>query len=224
MRKKYLFIFTFSFIFITLINAQHTVNINKYGLYIVENGILTEIITEKESLAFFFEDYLILHGIMSTGYCIYNIRTKAITKWVVSGEVNKVERANNLIVYFSKEHYQREPSPFFGYIDRSVITFWKRELDFDTLKIKIETQLPDDPFPELDHFYLENIESPYGNDYLQYTITKKVNERLYRYSGRNFYLDINYGPDINLTGKYYYSVHGGKKDIFVVGIHKWDGR
>jgi len=162
-------------------------------------------------------------GRTNIGFCIYNIRTKAITKWI-DYNISKVELTNNLIVYLTKKHLQREPDPNFGYRDRSVSTYWKWELDHDTLKIKSETQLPKNPFPELRHFFTANREFPYGNDYLHYTIEEKLGDRLFRYRGKFFYLDINYGPDIDLTGKYYYDVSGGNKDIFVVGIHKWDGR
>jgi len=224
MIKKIFFVFILLFSSITLISAQHTVSFNKYGLYIVENGRPTEIKTEQDSLPYFFEDYLILNGIMSIGYCIYNIRTKAITKWIYVN-IFKVELNKILIVYFSKKHLESVPSPPFGYQNRSVFTYWKWELDLDTLKIKSETQLPKDPFPEVSNFFFtENLNYPEGNDYIHYTIKKQLGDRLYRYSGKNFYLDINYGPNVDLTGQYHYEVQGGKKDIFVVGIHKWDGR
>jgi len=224
MRIKYFFVITFLLTSISLINAQHTVNFNKYGLFIVENGVPTEIKTEQESLPYFFEDYLILKGVKSIGFCIYNIRTKAITKWVY-GYIFNVELKNNILfVYFTKIHSQREPDPNFGYRDRSVVTYWKWELDTNTLKTKNETQLQEDPFPEISNFFDANYKLPYGNDYLQRTKEEKLSERKYRYYGSNFYLDINYGPDIDLTGKYYYDAYGGKKDIFVVGILDWDGR
>jgi hypothetical protein len=61
----------------------------------------------------------------------------------------------------------------------------------------------------------------YNGEYLQRTIEEKKSDRLYRYRGDNFYLDINYGPDIDLTGNYLdYLVNGGKDNIFIVRIHK----
>lgn len=92
------------------------------------------------------------------------------------------------------------------------------------MKIKNETQLPKDPSPKSENIFNANYKPPYGNDYMQLTKEEDLGNRKYRYSGSNFYLDIIYGPNIDLTGKYYYVVRGGKKDIFVVGAHKYIGR
>ncbi len=46
-------------------HAQSSMRFDKYGIYLVENGITKEILTEHDSLierAYFWENYLILDG------------------------------------------------------------------------------------------------------------------------------------------------------------------
>jgi hypothetical protein len=80
------------------------------------------------------------------------------------------------------------------------------ELEPGTLKTLGKREVPG-------HLYLN---WPKG----QFTSDKKIGERVIRYSGKNFYIDVTYGPEIDLSGKYEYFVTGGDDNLFVVEIEQ----
>jgi hypothetical protein len=199
--------FTVLFICTNVVHAQNRISFNKYGTYLVQSGMVTEIHTEYETRgAYFWENYLVLEGESTLGCCIYNMVTQELSNWIW-GTVMQIERENNLKVYI-----YLDPHPNRGY--------WIFEFEYDTLEIKNRDRLNERPFPDLQQSsYLFDV---YGEGiYKQRTTEEKINVRLYRYRGKNFYLDIGYGPDIDLTGKYWdYLVDGGRDNIFVVSLHK----
>jgi hypothetical protein len=197
------------FILLLLFNtlyAQDRVTINDYGVYLVQNGAIKEIHTQYEvRTSAFWGKYIILEGESIIGACIYNMETETISDWIW-GSVVQLENGEGLIVYvWLKDHGGPNGSD------------WIYTYDPDTLVLKNEVELHEEPFPDLQMTsYLY-----YGEKFLQRTKEEIIGDRLYRYKGENFYLDINYGANIDLTGKYlYYPVSGGIENIFIVRVHK----
>ena len=199
-------IFAFVMIFISTyaMNAQDSVSFNEYGIYLVQNGIIKEIHTENDDVimaAFFWENYLVLDGMSSISY-IYNIETGSMSN-CVGGRILKLERESNLVAYISLSRN--------GYC-----TY---EFEYDTLELIREVRLDRRPFPDLQglpsYFYADIDEE---NNYWHETVKETINDRSYRYKGERFYLDVHYGPNIDLTGKFFdYRVLGGKNNnIFII--------
>jgi len=199
---KITFVFIMLLVSANIINAQNSVRFDDHGLYLVQNGMIKEIHTKKDYViqcAFFWENYLVLEGLSPITY-IYNIRTGAMSD-LIDDNITKLERKNKLTVYFG--------SRFRGY--------WKYEYKYDSLKLLSKISLKSDPFPDSQissYFYAD----AFGEKkYWQGTIKRKMNDRLFRYIGEKFYLDVHYGPEIDLTGKYFDPlVLGGRNNIFIV--------
>jgi hypothetical protein len=171
----------------------------------VQNGAIKEIHTQYEvRISAFWEKYLILWGESIVGCCIYNMETEIISDWIW-GVVVQLEKEKNLIV-----------NVWLSSINRPNDGDWIYIYDPDTLILKNKVKLHEDPFPDL-----QMTSFLYGEKFLQRTTEEIIGDRLYRYKGENFYLDINYGANIDLTGKYlYYPVSGGIENIFIVRVHK----
>ena len=199
-------IFAFVMIFISTyaMNAQDSVSFNEYGIYLVQNGVTKEIHTENDDVimaAYFWENYLILEG-LSIVFYIYNIETGSMSNCIY-GTIIKLERESNLVAYIS--------------VDQN--GYWTYEFEYDTLELTGEVRLDRRPFPDLQelpsYFYADMDKE---NNYWHETVKETINDRSYRYRGERFYLDVHYGPNIDLTGKYFeYRVLGGKNNnIFII--------
>jgi hypothetical protein len=215
---KTILIFSILFCFSNSANAQNRVFINHYGTFLVENGKIQELHTEQETWgAFFWENYLILGKENSSTCRIYNRDTGVFSDWI-NGNVIQLERVNNLCVYVSLSTTWVDNSGRSRY-DPVLGRYCIFEFESTTLELKNKIPLHERPFPELKQTsFLFDFEE---NIHFQPTTEEIIDDRLYRYIGQNFNLDINYGPAIDLTGNYWpYNVSGGKDNIFVVSLHK----
>ena len=199
-------IFAFVMIFISTyaMNAQDSVSFNEYGIYLVQNGVTKEIHTENDDVimaAYFWENYFILEG-LSIVFYIYNIETGSMSNCIY-GTIIKLERGSNLVAFVLLDPR--------GY--------GKYEFEYDTLELIREVRLDRRPFPDLQgvaSYFYADIDKE--NNYWHETEKETINDRSYRYKGERFYLDVHYGPNIDLTGKYFdYRVLGGKNNnIFII--------
>ena len=193
------------FLYQNISYAQNNITINNYGFFIVQNGIAREINTHHEiGITSFWENYLYFEGETTIGFSIYNIENGAISDWILGHGIQFIKE-NDLIVYVWLSSHN---GPNQGY--------WIYTFDPVTLILKNEARLYERPFPDLQmssYLYLEN--------YLQRTRIEIINERLYRYIGENYYLDINFGHIIDLSGRYMnYRVNGGVNNIFILKIQR----
>lgn len=207
MKSKIIFILLilFSTMFI---NAQHKVYINKAGVYIVNNGVINEINTNYIIAgSSIFDNYVVFYGRDIDTCCVYNITTGAISD-SISGMVINVVNTEKLIVY--SYNLNRE----------NKWEYWQFELEPTTLLAKNITQLYSKPFlAELNQLGVSSY--VYYSYHLQRTKKVYIYDRLYRYIGENYYLDIEYGNNIDLSLDYfYYPVSGGTNNIFIIIIYK----
>jgi hypothetical protein len=201
MKKKARFVFAMLLISASTINAQNSVHFNRYGTYLVQNGITKEINTEYESVisgGYFWENFLVLVEMGPLSY-IYNIETGTISHRI-DGNIKKLERKNNLVAYIAGDQD--------GY--------WVYEFKPNTLALTNKEKLASNPFPDLQRTsYLYDYFE--GNNHSQITTREKMNDQLYRYNGANFYLDIHYDFEIDINAS---PVSGGKNNIFLVAIYQ----
>lgn len=215
MKKKYFFFIMF-FNFLLNINAQSRINLNEYGIYLVQNGFIKKINISPIELDFtyfgftaFWGNYLIINDTGLGGAIIYNIETGAISNPIRrdqrGGLIRYLENQNNLIAYITLH-------------DRG--GWWKYEYNYNTLELINEIELYERPFPNLQRSsFLSDFND--GNIYNQRTTEERINDRVYRYRGSNFYLDIHYGHNIDLSGAYVpINVIGGRNNMFFVKIQK----
>ena len=195
------------FLLFNTLYAQDRIDINDYGVYLIQNGAIKKIHTQYEvRTSAFWGKYIIFEGESIIGCCIYNMETETISDWIWS-HIRQLEKEDDDLVIYVWPEWN---------IDRNK-GHWKYIYNPDTLVLKNEVELHEEPFPDLQMAsYLY-----YGEKFLQRTTEEIIGDRLYRYKGENFYLDINYGSNIDLTGKYlYYPVSGGIENIFNVIVHK----
>ncbi len=208
---KFSFLLIILSIFIHTVNAQTSVNINTYGTFLVENGKVRELhlVFSKKLGAFFWEQYIIIMDttsiIMNTTFSyIYNKDTD-VSSDPIAGDIIQLERGNHLRAYIrigknGTYYHNLNPGEYCIF-----------EYDPDTLELKTKIPLSKYPFPEPERTsFLFDFEEKI---HFQPTIKEKVNDRIYRYRGENFYLDVHFEhKDSNFD----LFVHGGKDNIFVV--------
>ncbi len=156
---------------------------------------------------------MILDGSSLESY-IYN-RETGESNYIESGSVIKLELGTRLRAYMylsspvwtdksGQSHYE----PILG-------KYCIFEYDPDTLELKNIIPLPKRPFPELKSMsYLYDVEEKI---HYQPATKEIIDDRFYRYRGKNFYLDVYGSTDFYKNGDYFYTiVFGGNENVFVV--------
>lgn len=212
-----IFINTFIIVIILFIipfslNAQSSINIDAYGTFLVQDGLVREIPSEYPiSSVYFWENYLILYCDTVVGFYIYNIETEAISRRH-EGTVNKLERnSNNLIILFTDTSR--------GFYNWS---YWNIELEKNNLTVNNYIRV------YYDNRYIEEIDGKpmyerFQDSCDQWTSRTLINERTFQYSGKNYFLNITYGNNIDLRYEMPV-VEGGVNNIFVVLVNVYRGR
>ena len=199
---KYTFIILFILFHMNGLYAQASISLNANGTFLIFDGLVIEIQTEhKINSCYFWEDYIVLNGDGIIGFYLYNIGTGAVSD-LIYGSIVILDKSATLKVIFNSL------SP----VDLNDDS-WEYNLTPDTLEIINRTKLEN---KLIINFTIED-------NTLQITEKEIINERTFRYKGKKFYLDINYGRDIDLTGKYMdYIVSGGINNIFIIILHEID--
>jgi hypothetical protein len=204
MKYKY-FYFVVFFLFVVNLSAQDSVTINEYGTYIVKNKNAKKLpVTEHLSSVRFWEHYLLFQADDNKGCYIYNIQNDVLSLRIEDFYIYPIKKYQNKL-YIRGRSYRTK------YIDnrrhdRSEIRDY--ELNAITLDVISITG------PEIkEHFSSDSGLS------IQ-TESEKLEEHIIRYKGRNYYLDVLYGNNIDLTygkwiGEY---AAGGLSNLFVVFI------